>query len=93
MSTNDRVTLERDGHVLLIGVNRPQKRNAFDLATIDAFAAAYEQLGRQPLGGALPKAGNPARSGLAVAIASHAEAVFAMSPMVSSERADNHPRL
>ena len=40
--------------------------------------AAYEQLGRQPLGGALPKAGNPARSGLAVAIASHAEAVFAM---------------
>jgi len=42
---NERITLERDGHVLLIGINRPEKRNAFDLATIDALAAAYEQLG------------------------------------------------
>src|SRR3954471_6879829 len=42
---SERVTIERDGHVLLIGVNRPEKRNAFDLATIDALAAAYEQLG------------------------------------------------
>jgi enoyl-CoA hydratase len=39
------ITVERDGHVLRIGVNRPEKRNAFDLATIDAFAAAYERLG------------------------------------------------
>jgi enoyl-CoA hydratase/carnithine racemase len=45
---NTRVTLERDGDVLLIGVNRPEKRNAFDLATIDAFSAAYEQLGEDP---------------------------------------------
>jgi enoyl-CoA hydratase/carnithine racemase len=45
---SDRVTLERDGAVLLIGVNRPEKRNAFDLATIDALAAAYEQLGDDP---------------------------------------------
>lgn len=45
---SDRVTVERDGHVLLIGVNRPQKRNAFDLATIDAVGAAYEQLGTDP---------------------------------------------
>lgn len=42
------VTVERDGHVLLIGINRPEKRNAFDLATIDAFSAAYEQLGDDP---------------------------------------------
>jgi enoyl-CoA hydratase len=35
-----RVTIEREGHVLVIGVNRPEKRNAFDLATIDASAAA-----------------------------------------------------
>ncbi len=42
---SQRVTVERDGHVLLIGVNRPEKRNAFDLATIDALAAAYEELG------------------------------------------------
>jgi len=39
------ITVERDGHVLLIGINRPAKRNAFDLATIDALGAAYELLG------------------------------------------------
>lgn len=39
------VTVERRGHVLLIGVNRPDKRNAWDLATIDAVGSAYEQLG------------------------------------------------
>jgi enoyl-CoA hydratase/carnithine racemase len=44
MST-PRVTVERDGHVLVIGINRPEKRNAFDLATIDQLGAAYEQLG------------------------------------------------
>jgi enoyl-CoA hydratase/carnithine racemase len=41
----DRVTVERDGHVLLMGVNRPEKRNAYDLATIDELGAAYELLG------------------------------------------------
>ena len=41
----DRITVELDGHVLLIGVNRPEKRNAFDLATISQLAAAYERLG------------------------------------------------
>ena len=40
-----RITVERDGHVLMIGINRPEKRNAFDLETLDALAAAYEQLG------------------------------------------------
>lgn len=40
-----RVTVERDGAVLKMGINRPEKRNAFDLATIDALAAAYEMLG------------------------------------------------
>jgi enoyl-CoA hydratase len=39
------VTLERDGQVLLIGVNRPAKRNAFNLAAIDALGRAYEILG------------------------------------------------
>ncbi|MFN8126641.1 MAG: crotonase/enoyl-CoA hydratase family protein [Candidatus Nanopelagicales bacterium] len=42
------VTTERDGHVLLIGINRPEKRNAFSLALIDEFAAAYEELGDDP---------------------------------------------
>jgi enoyl-CoA hydratase/carnithine racemase len=43
---SDRVTVELDGHVLRIGINRPEKRNAFDLATIEALGAAYERLGR-----------------------------------------------
>ena len=34
------VSLERDGHVLLIGLNRPDKRNAFNLAMFDAARAA-----------------------------------------------------
>ena len=39
------VTVERDGYVLLIGINRAAKRNAFNLATIDALGSAYEILG------------------------------------------------
>src|SRR6186997_2469969 len=42
------VHLERKDHVLLIGVNRPEKRNAWDLATIDAVGAAYAELGNDP---------------------------------------------
>jgi enoyl-CoA hydratase/carnithine racemase len=42
------VTVERDGHVLLMGLNRPRKFNAFSLQTIDELAAAYEQLGTDP---------------------------------------------
>lgn len=38
------VTVERDGHVLLIGVDRADKRNAWNLAVIDEVAAAYELL-------------------------------------------------
>jgi enoyl-CoA hydratase/carnithine racemase len=38
------VTVERRGHVLLIGLNRPEKRNAFNLTLIDQLAAAYYQL-------------------------------------------------
>ena len=39
------ITVERDGHVLLIGVNRAAKRNAFNLATIEALGSAYDRLG------------------------------------------------
>lgn len=42
------VTVERDGPVLLIGLNRPDKLNAVDLQTIDELGAAYEQLGTDP---------------------------------------------
>src|SRR2546429_3558962 len=38
------VTIERRGHVLLMGLNRPAKRNAFNLALIDQVAAAYYEL-------------------------------------------------
>jgi enoyl-CoA hydratase/carnithine racemase len=41
---SDRITVERDGHVLLIGVNRPEKRNAFDVDMLNDLAAAYEAL-------------------------------------------------
>lgn len=40
----DTVTLERDGHVLAIGLNRPDKRNAFTLALIADLARAYALL-------------------------------------------------
>ena len=42
------VLVERRGHVLMIGVNRAHKRNAWDLATIDAVGTAYERLGSDP---------------------------------------------
>src|SRR4051795_4627230 len=38
------VTVARDGHVLLMGLNRPDKRNAFNLAMLDQLAAAYCEL-------------------------------------------------
>jgi enoyl-CoA hydratase len=44
VAQEDAVTLERRGHVLLIGLNRPEKRNAFNLALIDQLATAYHEL-------------------------------------------------
>src|SRR5690348_1791150 len=38
------VRVERLGPLLLMGLNRPAKRNAFNLAMIDELAAAYHQL-------------------------------------------------
>lgn len=42
------VITEQRGHVFLIGVNRPEKYNAFNLEVIDAFGRAYEELGTNP---------------------------------------------
>lgn len=39
-----KVTVEKDGHVLLIGVDRAAKRNAWDLQVINEVAAAYDRL-------------------------------------------------
>lgn len=51
METRDdasRITVERDGHVLLIGLNRPAKRNAADLQMLHELALAYGELERDP---------------------------------------------
>jgi enoyl-CoA hydratase/carnithine racemase len=42
------VLVERHGHVLTIGINRADKRNAWDLTTIHAVGAAYQELGTDP---------------------------------------------
>jgi len=42
-----RVTHELDGHVMLIGLNRPDKRNAFDLAMLDELSLAYGTFERE----------------------------------------------
>lgn len=41
---SDTVTTERQGHVLLIGLNRPEKLNAFNVEMIRALAEAYGKL-------------------------------------------------
>lgn len=43
-----RIITERRGHVLLIGFNRPDKRNAADFALLQQLSAAYGQLERDP---------------------------------------------
>lgn len=46
--TDSRITIDRDGHVLLIGFNRPEKRNAADLQLLQELALAYGELDRDP---------------------------------------------
>ena len=38
------ITADKDGHLLCIGLNRPEKRNAFSLAMLEQLSLAYEQL-------------------------------------------------
>jgi len=47
MSTGQ-ISLERRGHVLLIGLDRAAKRNAFDLPLWDGLCRAYGELERDP---------------------------------------------
>lgn len=42
------ITTERRGHVFLIGLNRPQKRNAFTLEMLDELALAVGELEADP---------------------------------------------
>ena len=44
----NKLTVERRGHLLLMGFNRPEKRNAFDVDTYTALAVAYGELDRDP---------------------------------------------
>src|SRR5262245_11224014 len=46
--SSGRISLERRGHVLVIGIDRTAKRNAFDLAMWDALCRAYGELERDP---------------------------------------------
>ncbi|MCG8686115.1 MAG: crotonase/enoyl-CoA hydratase family protein [Desulfobacterales bacterium] len=43
-----KVDIKKEGHVLLMGLNRPEKRNAFDLDMYRELSAAYGQLHRDP---------------------------------------------
>lgn len=42
------VSLERDGHVLLVGLNRPHKRNSFDRQMLAELSRAYAVLESDP---------------------------------------------
>ncbi len=44
----DKVTVERRGHILLIGLNNPEKYNAYEPEMHDAIARAYYELDQDP---------------------------------------------
>ncbi|TPG33208.1 crotonase/enoyl-CoA hydratase family protein [Mycolicibacterium hodleri] len=44
MADSPTVTVERDGHVLLMGLDRPDKRNAFTTTMLGELSQAYAQL-------------------------------------------------
>jgi len=46
--TESRITVDRDGHVLLIGLARTDKRNAADHAMLQQLSLAYGELERDP---------------------------------------------
>jgi enoyl-CoA hydratase len=43
-----RITREPQGHILLIGIDRPAKKNAFDLGMLAGLAEAFTELDRSP---------------------------------------------
>ncbi len=48
MTQESRISIEQRGHILLIGLNRPAKRNAFDNQMLAELASAYAQLEDTP---------------------------------------------
>ena len=45
-----KITCEKRGHLLLIGVNRPAKMNAFDVEMLEGLSAAFGELEADLLG-------------------------------------------
>jgi enoyl-CoA hydratase len=45
--TSGKITIERKGHILLMGLNRPEKMNAFDVEMYLELAAAFGELDRE----------------------------------------------
>ncbi len=43
-ATEQKISVEQRGHILLIGLNRPAKRNAFDIQMLNELADAYTKL-------------------------------------------------
>lgn len=66
MSDGDPVLTERVGNVLVITINRPEVRNAFDLETADAMSRAVDELDGDPelRAGVLTGAGGHFSSGM-----------------------------
>lgn len=48
MSDFETLTTERRGHILLVGLNRPEKRNAFNLQMIRELGSAYGMIENDP---------------------------------------------
>lgn len=48
MHDDSTVTVERDGHVLQVGLNRPEKRNAFNRKMLADLGRAYTELDQDP---------------------------------------------
>ncbi len=44
LAAEQKISVEQRGHVLLIGLNRPAKRNAFDVQMLEELALAYTHL-------------------------------------------------
>lgn len=48
MTTTGQLTVERDGRILMIGLNRPEKRNAFSVEMLEGLSGAFAELEDDP---------------------------------------------
>ena len=48
MNSTSKVTVEKQGHILLIGLNRPEKLTAADMEMLQELALAYGKLDTDP---------------------------------------------